>query len=248
MGIVHWHTTLFNFFKAFRLEDRRLVHIIPDSVEVVGSNERGWMEQLSPPLGSIVIEVVEPNRLAWPAVTDECIFASRITDKDISDITLLLDTMLLFESLIVDVEVFRGTNMWIDNNDEASFGMCNHVIHEHNILLVELLVIKFGILLLLRIFNIEPEDIDREVMMIKIMATSYHVVSGHVLPLREMISKTVDWWHLSVSGQFRELLLQLLWGAFSCHKVELKSISLRDKGSVKPLTHVSFVDEDKCLS
>ena len=44
MGIVHWHTTLFNFFKAFRLEDRGLVHIIPDSVEVVGTNERGWME------------------------------------------------------------------------------------------------------------------------------------------------------------------------------------------------------------
>ena len=146
------------------------------------------------------------------------------------------------------MEIFGGTNVWIDNDDKASFGLRNHVIHEHNIFLIELLVIEFGVLLLLRVLNVEPEDVNWEVMMIEVVATSYHVMGSHVLPLREMVSKTVNWWHLDVSGQLRELLLQLFWCTLSSHKVELKSVSLRDKGRVESLTHVCFVDEDESLS
>ena len=64
------------------------------------------MEEVAPPLCCVVVEEVEPDGFPWPAVANPRLFASWITDENVCNVALLLNSMLLFESLVVDMEFF----------------------------------------------------------------------------------------------------------------------------------------------
>lgn len=71
---------------SFGTEDRWLIHIVPDVVEVARPWEISIAELLAPVLLSIFIEEVNVGRVAWPAVAIEVIVL-RGPNKDVCQIT-----------------------------------------------------------------------------------------------------------------------------------------------------------------
>ena len=100
-------------------------------------------------MSCVVIEEVEPHGLAWPAVANPSVFAGWVADEDVRNVTLLLDSVLLFESFVVDMELFRGSDVRVNDDHKASLGVSDDVIQEHHVFLVEVLVVELCVLLLL---------------------------------------------------------------------------------------------------
>jgi hypothetical protein len=107
------------------------------------------MEKVAPPLSCVLVQEVEPDGLTWPAVANPSFFASWITDENVLNISLFLDSVLLFKSFIVDMELFRGSDVRVNDDHKASLGVRDDVVHEHHVFLVEVLVVELCVLLLL---------------------------------------------------------------------------------------------------
>ncbi len=71
---------------SFGTEDRWLIHIVPDVVEVARPWEISITELLAPVLLSIFIKEVNVGRVAWPAVAIEVIVLGG-PNKDVCQIT-----------------------------------------------------------------------------------------------------------------------------------------------------------------
>ena len=56
---------------GFCLEDRGLVHVVPDQVQMIGTHKVCRRVQVAPELLGVFVEEVDPVRKAWPAFTDE---------------------------------------------------------------------------------------------------------------------------------------------------------------------------------
>ena len=61
MHSIHWHG------HGRLTEDRRLVHIVPEAIDVATAFENFVIEQIAPELLSILIQKVNPYRVARPA-------------------------------------------------------------------------------------------------------------------------------------------------------------------------------------
>ena len=100
------------------------------------------------------------------------------------------------------MEFFISADVRIGNNHKASFCICNDIVHSHHVLHTEVFVIEFSVLIFLSVFNIEPEHINWERVVIEGMTALYNIVSSCVFIFRVVESKTMDWWHFEIACEF----------------------------------------------
>ena len=59
MSVAHGHANLRVVVMA--LEHGWLVHVVPDTVHVVGALEDGWVEEILPVVASAIVEEINPD-------------------------------------------------------------------------------------------------------------------------------------------------------------------------------------------
>lgn len=230
------------------LENRGLVHVVPDTVHIVGSLEDRWVEEIFPVVTSAVVKEVNPDGFAGSALSLICLLGCGVSDEEARNVVFIHHLSLLLKTLFVHEVVLGGADMRISSDHKSTARVMHSFVHVHDIVLREANVVELTILIILSIFTVEPEDIDRESEFTEVIVPLNNLVRRVVFPLREVVSKRVHGRHWSVSSQLTKLLLELLGVALSTQKVELKSIALGDEGRVCLLTAVCVIKEDKCLS
>jgi len=246
VGVGHWHTDLLLALTA--LEDRWLVHVVPDSVHVVGTLEDGWVKERLVEFLSLLVQEINPDGFAWPGLSIEWVLGCWVSDEDVLNIAVEGLLALELHTVLVYMEVLISLNVWVDNSDKAALGSMNSVVHVHNIELVEALVIELSVAEIVGVLNVEPEDIDWESIASEIAVSSRDGVGVELLILGVVVSEGVNWWHWGVSSKLGKLLLEMLWRALRTEEVELKSVALGDESVVGSLSKMSVVDEDESLS
>ena len=118
MGVVHWDVNL--ILVGLGLEGGWLVHVIPDSIHVVGSLEHRWMEQRLVVLLSLLVQEVEPDRSSREALSLIWILAGLVSNKDVLDESIMSLVSLQLQSLGIDKVLIADTNVRIDNGDEST--------------------------------------------------------------------------------------------------------------------------------
>lgn len=246
VSVGHWHANLVLGFAG--LEDRWLVHVVPDTVHVVGSLEDGWVKEGLVELLSLLVEEINPDGFSWPGLAIEWVLGSWVSDEDVLDVAIESLLALELHTILEDMEFFISVDVWVDDGDEASLRVMDGVVHLHNIVLVEALVVELSVREIVGVLNVEPEDIDWETVAGEVVVSLDDILGGELLVLRVVISEGVDWWHWGVTSELRELLLEVLWRTLSSEEIEFKSVALRDESVVGSLAKVGVVDEDEGLS
>ena len=155
---------------------------------------------------------------------------------------------LLLEALLVHEVVLGGADVRVGSDDEATAGLVDVLVHDHDIVLVEGLVVELSVLIVLGILTVEPEDINGEAEVGEVVVSLRDLLGRVLLPLGEVVTKRVYRRHGGVSSELRKLLLELLGVGLSTHQVELESITLRDEGRVALGALVGVVEEDEGFS
>ena len=246
VGVVHGHADL--GVMSLRLVDRGLVHVIPDTVHVVGALEDRGVEEILPVVAGGLVEEVNPDTLAGTALTFVGSLGAGAADEEVGDVLAIDLLALLFEALLVHEVVTGGVDVRVGSNGEATARLPDVVVHLHNVILAEALVVELTVLCVLSIVRVEPEDIDGHAESCEVIIALHDLVSRVILPLGEVVSEGVDGRHGSVTCELRKLLLELLGGGLSTEKVELEGVTLRDEGGVGLLTVVGVVEEAEGLS
>lgn len=246
VGVVHGHAEL--FFVCSSLVDGRLVHVVPNTVHVVGALEDRGVEEILPVVASAVVEEINPDGFAGTALTFVSLRGRGVSDEKVGNVVVIDMLALLFETFLVHKVILGCTKMRVCGDNEATSGVMDLLIHVHDIILREAFVVVLTVLVVLSVLAIEPEHIDGEAEVREIVVSLDDLVSGVLLPLREVVTKGVHGGHWGVTSELRKFFLKLLGVSLSTKQVEFKSISLRDKGRVGLLAHVSVVEEHKSFS
>ena len=129
-------------------KDRGLVHIVPEAVHVVATLEDTVIEKTAPELLSILVQEVDPGRVARPANTIEWLSscADTLTDKDIREVTCWLLLILCLNAFRVHEVVFRCFDVRIDNNYNSSASCFNLRVHVANLSVRKVFGIEFEVL------------------------------------------------------------------------------------------------------
>ena len=231
-----------------RLENGWLVHVVPDTVHVVGSLEDTGVEEVLPVVASAVVQEVNPDGLAAAALSLEGLEGIGASDEEVADVVLVDKLSLLGETLLVHEVVIGGVDVGVGSDDETTARSVDLVVHVHDVVLRESLVVELTVLVVLSVLAIEPEDIDGEAELGEVVVPLNHLVGRVVLPLGEVVAERVHRGHWGVASQLREFLLELLGGALGTEKVELESVALGDEGGVGLVSVVGVVEEDVGLS
>jgi len=156
---IEWHRVWVS------VEDRWLIHIIPEIVKVVRSFEVFIAELLSPVVLRIFIQKVDVSRSAWPAVTIECFhFAPTIRfwspNEDVGQIFGVWLLVLQLHTVFVDIVLRWGLDMRINNHCDAPVSGFNFIVHLFDLSTGEVLGVKDEVLIALRItVLVSPFDI-----------------------------------------------------------------------------------------
>lgn len=243
---IHGHADL--LLVGLGLEDGWLVHVTPDTIHVVGALEDRGVEEILPVVAGALIEEVNPDGLAGTALTLVSLLGTGVTDEQVGNVVVINGLALLGETLLVHEVVIAGADVRIGGNDEATARSPDLVVHGHNVLLVEALLVELAVLVVLGVLAVEPEVVDGEAEVVEIVGSVSDPVGRVVLPLREVVSERGKGRHAGVAGELSKLLLELFGIALSAQKIELKSVALGDEGVVSLLTVVTVVQENEGLS
>ena len=245
VGVVHRHAHL--SLVSFASVDGWLVHVVPNTVHVVGALEDGGVEEILPVVASRLVKEINPNGLASTALTLERLLGGRISDEEVRDVVAINVLALLHKTLLVHEVVLASTDVRISSNDETTSRVVDLVVKVHDVILGEALVVELTIVVVLSVLAVEPEDIDGEAEVSEITVALNKLVSRVVLPLGEVVTERVERRHGSVASELRKFLLELLGVALSAQEVELKSVALRDESVVGLLAVMGLVEEDEGL-
>ena len=142
--------------------NRWLVHVVPDTIHVVGTLEDGWVEEILPVVASAVVEEVDPDGVAGATFTFEGLSCGGVSDEEIRDVVIIDVLSLLLKTLLVHEVILGGADVRIGSNDEATSCVVDLFVHDHDVMLVEALLVKLTVLVVLSILAVEPEDINGE--------------------------------------------------------------------------------------
>lgn len=190
---IHWHSV------RVGAENSRFVHIVPEAVHVVAAFEHFEVEKTAPEVLSVRVEEIDPGGVSGPTVTIERSRAFRVgANEDVRDIVSWLFLVLHFHSFGVDEVVIRCLDVRVNNDDDAttlSFDLRVHLFNRSvsKVLGIELeILVAIRVVILLRPFNIRPQDIDREFVIREFSVAVHKHVSRNRSPLAEMISEMGD--------------------------------------------------------
>jgi len=246
VGVVHGHANLGVILSGF--ENRWLVHVVPDTVHVVGSLEDGGVEEILPVVTGAVVEEINPDGRAGAALTLVRLLGGGVSHEEVGDVVLVNVLALLLEAFLVHEVVGGGAEMGVGSDNEATARVVDLTVHVHDIILREALVVVLTVLVVLGVLAVEPEDIDGETELGEVVVSLDDLMGRVLLPLGEVVTERVHGRHWGVTSELREFLLKLLGVALGAHEVELESVALRDESGVGLLTKMSVVQEDEGLS
>ena len=130
MDVLVWHRELLS------IKDTWLIHVNPEVIKIIGSNESLWMVQLGPVCSPLLIEEVYPCRLTGPA----------IPNKDVVSTVLY---KIGFVSLRIDRVVSVCLDMGIGNDHHMAIMLLKLLVHIEDCRNGECLAIKHEVLLVL---------------------------------------------------------------------------------------------------
>ena len=142
--------------------NRWLIHVIPDTIHVVGTLEDGWVEEILPVVASAVVEEVDPDGVAGATFTFEGLSCGGVSDEEIGDVVIIDVLSLLLKTLLVHEVILGGVDVRIGSDDEATSRVVDLLVHDHDVVLVEALLVELTVLIVLSILTVEPEDINWE--------------------------------------------------------------------------------------
>jgi hypothetical protein len=246
VGVVLWHAHLLVVLSS--AVDGRLVHVVPDAVHVVGTLEDRGVEEILPIVAGRLVEEINPDGLAGTTLTLKSLLGAGVPDEQVRDVVVIDFLALLQKTLLVHEVVVAGADMRISGNNEATARVVDLLVHVHDVVLREALMVILTVVVVLSILAVKPENINGEAEVSEIGVALNNLVSGVLFPLGEVVAERVHRRHGSVTSQLREFLLNLLGVALSAHEVELKSVALRDESVVSLLAVMGVVKEDEGLS
>ena len=246
MGVVLRHAHLLVVLSS--AVDGRLVHVVPDAVHVVGTLEDRGVEEILPVVAGRLVKEINPDGLAGTTLTLKSLLGAGVPDEQVRDVVVIDFLALLQKTLLVHEVVVAGADMRISGNNEATARVVDLLVHVHDVVLREALMVILTVVVVLSILAVKPENINREAEVSEIGVALNNLVSGVLFPLGEVVAERVHRRHRSVTSQLREFLLNLLGVALSAHEVELKSVALRDESVVSLLAVMGVVKEDEGLS
>ena len=143
-------------------EDGGLIHIVPEAVHVVAALEYVIVEKTAPELLRVLVEEVDPSRIARPAVAIEWRSSGlgTVSHKDVRVVASWLILVLTLDTLGIDEVVLGSLDMWVDDDDDSASRSLNLRVHVAylslcKVLRVELEVfVAFGVIILLRVLYV----------------------------------------------------------------------------------------------
>jgi hypothetical protein len=137
-------------------ENWGLVHVVPDTPHVVGTSEIFGGVKIWPECLSVFVQVINPYRCAWPAVSSENSLTIRLKNPDIRSIRSSLVACVFCVTIFIN-EVARGIrDMRVSDNYKATTSVSDLSVELHNFDLWESSFIKNEVMQVFSIFNIHP--------------------------------------------------------------------------------------------
>jgi len=190
VGVIHGHADLRVVTGV--LVDGWLVHVVPDTVHVVGALEDRGVEKILPVVASAFVEEIDPDRFSGTALSLEGLFGVGITDEKIGKVLFIDGFALLGHTLFVHEVIVRGAHVGVGGDDKATLVLINSLVHVHQVELREAFVVELTVLVVLSILTVEPEYIDGEAEIVKVVVAFNDLLRGVILPLGEVVSERVD--------------------------------------------------------
>jgi len=223
VSVVLWHTKLLNLNRA--LENRRFIHIVPNSIDVARALEVFKEILARPEMLSIDIKVINPNRFTRPALTNPRCLSLRISDENVSNVTFRLLSIFQSNTIVVNIVFFGSLNVRISDSNNSSVRLLNGVIHTCDIVSSEVLLIEYEVHVILSVLDIKPQNIKRESIGIEVRVSINDILSGKVFVLTERETKVGKVWHWDVTSELGEKLV-VLSGRGSTEDKEFEEITL----------------------
>ena len=224
----------------------RFIHIVPEAVHIVAALEDTVVEKIAPELLRILVEEVNPSRIARPAVAIEWHSSSfgTVSHKDVRVVASWLLLVLTLDTLGIDEVVFGSLDMWIDDDDNTAARSLNLRVHVTNLSFCEVFRVELEVLvacwivILLGPFNIGPEHIDRESIIGELGVSIHEHISGDWCPFAEMEAEGVQERHRGEAGDRGQVLVDLLDTATlvaACEHEELNDVGLASESDLHAL-------------
>ena len=237
----------------------RLVHIVPEAVHVVAALEDTVVEKTAPEFLRILVEEVDPSRVARPAVAIKWHSTSvcTVSHKDVRVVSSWLLLVLKLHTLSIDKVVLGGLDMGIDDDDNTAARSLNLRVHVADLSVCEVFRVKLEvfvacwIVILLGPFNIGPEYINRESIVRELGVSVHEHVSGDWCPFAEMETESVQERHRGEAGDRSQVLVDLLYAATlvaACEHEELNDVGLASESDLHALVILlRSVNINSCL-
>lgn len=109
-------------------------------------------------------------------------------------------SVIFFQSHTVCINgvILIPSDVWVNNHHDSTVACLNVLIHLHNLSFRKIFGIKLEVLVktrivLIRVINIHPKNIDWEITFSEITVTIDHYLSTNAVPFTKMETKRVNW-------------------------------------------------------
>jgi len=170
---------------------------------------------LTPIILGILVQKVDVRRVTRPASSIEVIAKGR-SHKDISEVISRLVLKLQVHTVLVDIVIISGLDMWVNDHCDASVLGLNFGVHLVDAVSCEVLWVEFEVFVtfwvahLISPLDIHPKNINWESKLSEITVTLDHHLSTHVCPLAEVETEHEERSHWHISRDDGKILLNFL--------------------------------------
>ena len=178
------------------VEHRGLVHVVPDEGVVGGTLELVVVEQALPPVDGSWVKAVDPHGRTRPAPTLVLVTI------------FVLDSQVLLLQLVNDGVIVSVLNVRINDSNKFPVALVKLLLHCVGIGKGQR--IPGEVLLLLCVLNVEPDDIVRNVELIKPPVNVFDILIGNVVPSTLVVGDSERLRHGRVASQLTILASEIL--------------------------------------
>eukprot|EP00123_Amoebidium_parasiticum_P013700 comp22104_c0_seq1/m.32270 comp22104_c0_seq1/g.32270 ORF comp22104_c0_seq1/g.32270 comp22104_c0_seq1/m.32270 type:complete len:677 (+) comp22104_c0_seq1:115-2145(+) len=178
------------------IEHRGLIHVVPHVKNTGGSLVVLQGELIPPELTHILPGEIEPRRRPRPA------------PAIVLPPVLVLNVEALLLGLLVDVVAVVSLDVWVNDVDKLAGLVAQLLLHGDWLLEVGRVPRKVS--LVVRVLNVEPDDVIRNVVLVKLLVHRQHIIDIVVIPAALMVGKTELGWHVRGARELRVLLAHIV--------------------------------------